>query len=50
MAIDDERRLVEHELRQLREEEARTDQRRWRGLWIGTVVVFALLAWLLFWP
>lgn len=50
MVVNDERRLVEHELRELREEATRNDRRQWRGLWIATTVVFALLAWLLFWP
>lgn len=50
MVVKDERRLVEHELRELQEEAARTDRRQWRGLWIVTLVVFTVLSWLFFRP
>ncbi len=47
---DEERRLVQEELRKLQEQAARADRRQWRGLWIVTLTVFALLSWLLFRP
>lgn len=50
MGVGDERSLVEGELRKIKEEAARADRWQWRGLWIATVVVFAFLSWLLFWP
>lgn len=44
----DERRLVELELLEMRQKAARTDKWQWRGLWIVTLAVFALLTWLVY--